>query len=184
MSGCRHPDLPERDEALAELARRYFTSHGPATLQDFTWWSGLPAADARRGVEAARVKAPHLAPSHSAPHLRTPHLAPPHSAPRTSSARTSHHVVLLPSYDEYTVAYKDRSAALDPKHAAATRNGIFSPTILIDGRIAGTWTRQLSGASVAITLRPFGPLTGERARSVAAAVARFGRFLGRPAHIV
>ncbi len=86
--------LPERDEALAELARRYFTSHGPATLQDFTWWSGLPAADARRGVEAARVKAPHLAPSHlRTPHLRThrtshrrtPHPALPRLAPRTTS---------------------------------------------------------------------------------------------------
>jgi hypothetical protein len=68
----------DRDEALAELARRYFTSHGPATLQDFTWWSGLLAADARRGVEAACVKAPHLA----------PHTSPPRSpfAPRRSSA--------------------------------------------------------------------------------------------------
>ncbi len=79
-----------------------------------------------------------------APHTRT-------VAPRTShrpSARTSHHAVLLPPYDEYTVAYKDRSAALDPKHAAAARNGIFSPTILIDGRIAGTWTRRLTKDAV------------------------------------
>ena len=159
----------DRDEALAELARRYFTSHGPATLQDFTWWSGLPVADARRGVEAARVKAPHLAPTHP--------------APRTSSARPSHHAVLLPPYDEYTVAYKDRSAALDPKHAAATRNGIFSPTILIDGRIAGTWTRRLTKDAVEVGLKPFAPLRGARARSVAAAAARYGRFLGRTARI-
>ncbi len=105
----------DRDEALAELARRYFTSHGPATLQDFTWWSGLPAADARRGVEAARVKAPHLAP---------PHPAPPHPAPRTSSARTSHHVVLLPPYDEYTVAYQrpQRGAGSEARRRGAQRH--------------------------------------------------------------
>src|SRR5215813_3706284 len=39
-----------REEALAKLTLRYFTSHGPATLQDFVWWSGLTAADARRGL--------------------------------------------------------------------------------------------------------------------------------------
>jgi hypothetical protein len=166
----------DRDEALAELAHRYFTSHGPATLQDFTWWSGLVAADARRAVEAAGAGAPHLAPSHLAPRV---------SAQRTSAPRTSRpHAVLLPPYDEYTVAYRDRSAALDPKNAAAARNGIFSPTIVLDGRIAGTWTRQLSRDAVIIALKPFAPLTGLRARSVAAAAARYGRFIGRPARIV
>jgi len=174
----------DRDEALAELARRYFTSHGPATLQDFTWWSGLPAGDARRGVEAARVKAPHLTPSHAAP--RT-------AAPRTSARRTSHsalrssssrpHVVLLPPYDEYTVAYKDRSAALDPKHAAATRNGIFSPAILIDGRIAGLWARGFTPSGVTIALRPLARLTTAESRAIAAAAGRYGRFLGLPARI-
>ena len=92
--------------------------------------------------------------------------------------------MLLPPYDEYTVAYKDRSAALDPKHAAAARNGIFSPTIVIDGRIAGTWTRRLTKDAVEVGLKPFAPLTGARARSVAAAAARYGRFLGRTARIV
>ena len=93
----------DRDEALAELARRYFTSHAPATVQDFTWWSGLSAADARRAVEAAGAGAPYLAAGTF--------------APRTAAPRTSHlppHVLLLPPYDEYTVAYRDRSAALDP----------------------------------------------------------------------
>jgi hypothetical protein len=116
--------------------------------------------------------------------VKAPHLAPPHPAPRTSSARTSHHVVLLPPYDEFTVAYRDRSAALDPKHAAAARNGIFSPTILIDGRIAGTWTRRLTKDAVEVGLKPFAPLTGARARGVAAAAARYGRFLGRAARLV
>jgi hypothetical protein len=155
----------DRDEALAELAHRYFASHGPATLQDFTWWSGLLAADARRAVEAAG--------------------APRITAHRTLPPRTSRpHVALLPPYDEYTVAYRDRSAALDPAHAAAAKNGIFSPTVVLDGRIVGTWTRRLSRGEVAIALKPFAPLTGARARSVAAAAARYGRFLGRPAHIV
>ena len=99
--------------------------------------------------------------------------------------RTSHvsHVVLLPPYDEYTVAYRDRSAALDPKHAAAARNGIFSPTIVLDGRISGLWTRRLEQDAVAIALKPFAPLTGASARLVAREAARYGRFLGRPARV-
>jgi hypothetical protein len=162
----------DRDEALAELARRYFTSHGPATVQDFIWWSGLPAADARRAVEAVGAAAPHLASGTA--------------APRTSARRTSQrpHAVLLPPYDEYTVAYRDRSAALDPAHAAAAKNGIFRPTVLLDGRIVGTWTRRLSRDAVDIALKPFAPLTGARARSVVAAAARYGRFIGRSAGIV
>jgi hypothetical protein len=146
----------DRDEALAELARRYFTSHAPATLQDFTWWSGLSPADARRAVDAA--------------------------GPRASAPRTSHrsHAVLLPPYDEYTVAYRDRSAALDPKHAAAAGGGIFWPTIVLDGRIAGTWTRRLTADAVTIALKPFAKLARANARLVAREIARYGRFLGRP----
>ena len=148
----------DRDAALAELARRYFTSHGPATLQDFTWWSGLLAADARRAVEAAG---------------RT-------VAPRTFAPRTPHrpHVVLLPSYDEYTVAYLDRSAALDPRHAAATRNGL-SPIVVIDGRIAGTWSPAATRAAVKVSLRLFRALTLPERRALAAAVERYRVFTRR-----
>ena len=170
----------DREEALAELARRYFTSHGPATLHDFIWWSGLSAADARRAVESAGVRASRLmSPALGATAPGTP--ARGTSAPRRALRP---HAVLLPPYDEYTVAYRDRSAALDPVHAAAAKNGIFSPTIVLDGRIVGTWTRRLSRDAVAIALKPFAPLAGARARGVAAAAARYGRFLGRPARIV
>jgi hypothetical protein len=162
----------DRDDALAELARRYFTSHAPATLQDFTWWSGLSPADARRAVAAAGASVLHLAACTT--------------APRTSARRTSHgpHAVLLPPYDEYTVAYRDRSAALDPKHAAAARNGIFSPTIVLDGRIKGLWTRRLEKEAVSIALKPFAPLTGASVRHVASEAARYGRFVGRRARVV
>jgi hypothetical protein len=91
---------------------------------------------------------------------------------------------LLPPYDEYTVAYRDRTAALDPKHAVAARNGIFSPTILIDGRVAGLWTRRLDKDAVAINLQPFAALTRDQMRRISTQAARYGRFLGRSARIV
>jgi hypothetical protein len=152
--------LLDRDEALAELARRYFTSHGPATLQDFIWWSGLSAADARAAFALAGSPKPA----------------------RADATVRSPHVLLLPPYDEYMVAYKDRSAALDPKHATATRNGIFSPTIVIDGRIAGLWTRRSDDAGVTILLQPLTRLNRSQSRATAAAATRYGRFLGRPVH--
>lgn len=169
----------DRDEALAELARRYFTSHAPATMQDFTWWSGLSPADARRAVAAAGAGAPHLAAGTAA--SRTSH-----RALRTAARPIPHrpHALLLPPYDEYTVAYRDRSAALDPKHAAAARNGIFGPTIVLDGRIVGTWKRRLDRDRVEIAVQTFGKLSEAGARLVAREAARYGRFLGRAAHLV
>jgi hypothetical protein len=163
----------DRDEALAELARRYFTSHGPATLKDFGWWSGLSAGDARTGLELAK------------PQLRTARsegvaywLAEPRRGPVAPG-----HTVLLPRYDEYTVAYRDRRAALDPRHAAAARNGIFSPTILVDGRIIGTWTRRLAGDTATVALQPFAKLSPASARAVATAAVRYGRFVGHPVRV-
>jgi hypothetical protein len=172
--------IPSRDEALAALALRYFTSHGPATLQDFGWWSGLSAADMRRAVDIAGAPL-RTATIEGDTYLHAGRTRGP--APATNKAG-SPHAVLLPPYDEYTVAYRDRRAALDPKHAAAARNGIFSPTLLLNGRIAGTWTRRLTKDGVAVALQPFSRLSGGRARAAAAAVARYGRFIGRPARIL
>jgi hypothetical protein len=161
----------DRDEALGEMARRYFTSHGPATSADFAWWSGLTATEARRAMEIAGRDLRRASVDGMWHWL---------SASATAGGTRSPRAVLLPCYDEYTVAYRDRSAALDPRHAVRARNGIFRPTILLDGRIVGTWTRRLTGAGVAIALTPFARLTGERRRAVAAAADRYARFLDRP----
>ena len=167
----------DRDQALAELARRYFTSHGPATTADFTWWSGLSAADARTALASARSHLHRTAiDGHDYWHGATP-------ASAQKPARRSARALLLPPYDEYTVAYRDRSAALDPAHAAASRNGIFAPTIVLDGRIAGLWTRRLTTKGVAIAVQPFTPPTGPQARRIAAEAARYGRFIDPPARV-
>ena len=148
-----------RDEALGELAARYFTSHAPATEQDFRWWSGLPTGDARRAVEIARVD--------------------PEKTRAPAATVPSPHLVLLPAYDEFTVAYLDRSAALDPKDATKAGNGI-SPTIVLDGRIVGTWTRVEKVREVTVVPRLFRKLTTPESDALAAAVARYRAFK-RPA---
>jgi len=85
----------------------------------------------------------------------------------------------LPAYDEYTVAYKDRSAVLDPMHAkrASSGNNIFSPIIVIDGQVVGTWKRRLEKESVVITTDPFTSLTKGDRQSLARATRQYGAFL-------
>lgn len=163
-----------REEALSELARRYFTSHGPATLQDFMWWSSLTMADARAGVEAAKV---HLA--RDIVEGQTYWLA--RSMPNGKDPPPN--VFLLPAFDEYTVSYKDRSAVLDPLYAKRvnSRNGIFSSAIVVDGQIVGTWKRILKKDSVVISPTLFTSLNKAEKRALAAAAHQYGEFLGLPA---
>ena len=160
----------ERDEALAELARRYFTSHGPATLQDFVWWSGLTAADARAGLEMAKSQLIQEAIGGQAYWL----------SPSTPTAKVaSPTAYLLPPYDEYTVAYKDRTAGLDPAYAKQTGNGIFSPTIAVNGQIVGTWKRTFKKDAAAITPSPFTSLSEAQNQAIAAAAERYSKFVGK-----
>ena len=167
----------ERDEALAELARRYFTSHGPATIQDYAWWSGLTLTDARAGLAAVRGE---LAQAQIDDQVYW-------FAAAEDGARLSSPVAhLLPVYDEYAVAYRDRSAFLAPAFAARpdSGNGIFRPSILIDGRTVGTWTRTLKNDVVSIAPNLFRHLTGAERDALAAAAGRYGAFLGRRPELV
>lgn len=160
------PPARDRDAALGELARRYFTSHGPATLADFAWWTGLPLGDARRAHALARPDLEELTVD-GQPCAWVPS--------RRRAAGPAVH--LLPPYDEYTVAYRDRGAILDPAHAAHTGNGIFSPVIAIAGQIAGTWTRELRRDRVVVRANLLRPAAA--AAPLAAAVARYAAFHGR-----
>ncbi|HEX6478252.1 MAG TPA: winged helix DNA-binding domain-containing protein [Ktedonobacteraceae bacterium] len=160
----------ERDEALAELAHRYFTSHGPATPQDFVWWSGLTAADARVGLEIVKSQLVKETIDGQIYWL----------SPSTETVNVSSPTAyLLPAYDEYTVAYKDRSAVLDPAYAEQTGNGIFNPTITVDGQIVGTWKRTFKKDGVVITQDLFRSLSEAENQAIAAAVERYGRFIGK-----
>lgn len=163
--------LLDRDAALAELARRYFRSHGPATLRDFVWWSGLSVRDARQGIALAT------------PSLREVHINDQacwlsrEELPIDTNAPSAH---LLPAFDEYFLGYADRSLALDVSHFkhVMTNNGIFRPTILIDGEIAGIWARIVKKGSVSVTLQLFRRLSENEISAVRLAAQCYARFLG------
>jgi len=162
------------EESLAELAGRYFRSRGPATLRDFVWWSGLTTADARSGLELAK---PRLSGENFGG--ETYWLAP--SAP--AAVGDAPDAFLLPAFDEYTVAYKDRGAVLDPAHAPLVNagGGILGPTVVVGGRVVGTWKRELKKDSVVVSTNLFAPLKASERRAVEEAAERYGAFLGLPA---
>ena len=167
----------ERDVALAELARRYFTSHGPATVQDFVWWSGLTVADARAGLDAAK---PHLVEEKADGQT---YWLPP-NMPGAPPLPLVH---LLPAYDEYMVAYRDRSAALRDAHArhlATPSATILGPIIVVDGQYAGAWTRRVHKDTVVIAAQPLLPLSDAQQHALAETASRYGEFVGLRARLV
>jgi hypothetical protein len=157
---------------LGELARRYFRSHGPATLADYAWWSGLALADARAGLALAQ---PELA----AQHLNGQDYWGPAGA--SVSAGRSSAAYLLPAFDEFVLGYTDRTVVLDARHSPRVlgSNGIFYPTLVIDGQVIGTWKRTLKPKQVDVSLSSFAPLTRPQRAAAAAAAERYGAFLGR-----
>jgi hypothetical protein len=123
------------DEALAELTKRYFTSHGPAVVADFAWWSGLTKTQARAGLEMAKSGL-----IRETVGGQTYWLAP--DLPLVKEPSFTAH--LLPNYDEYLLSYRDSSPVLDPSHAHMIEpsNPIFGHFLVIDGRMVGTWRRD------------------------------------------
>ncbi|MDQ2774557.1 MAG: winged helix DNA-binding domain-containing protein [Acidobacteriota bacterium] len=162
----------EREVALGELARRYFFGHGPATLQDFVWWTGLTISEAKIGLSNVCLQLLQQV-------VDGVSFWMPQEPQILNSARGA--AYLLPGFDEYLLGYKDRSAVLEPRHSRKIvpgGNGMFLPTIVIEGRVVGTWKRVLKKHEAAITFVPFEPLRDAEQSAVATAAQRYRRFLG------
>lgn len=165
---------PTNQEALATLGRRYFESHGPARAQDFAWWSGLRAADARRAVDAARPALREVGDGRLSGLVSA---SPPRSRRNPPAAE------LLPPWDEYLVAYRDRSLGTREVRGGTGLALIGKPVVLIDGQIRGTWRRAISGETVRVNLELWSPLAAAERRAVLDAAERFGRFLGKTVEV-
>jgi hypothetical protein len=168
-----HTKALSREEALSELAYRYFTGHGPATVADFAWWSGLSASDARLAVHLAdrRLEEENI----DGRAVWFPRGAAPMPGPIQRSR-----AYLLPAFDEFVVGYADRSAALDRARATLVNNGggILKPTIVLGGRIVGIWQRRLDRGKVFFSPAPFTSLPKTKMRAVAAEFRRYADFVG------
>ena len=158
-----------RDEALHELARRYFRSHGPATLRDFVWWSGLATADARRGLEMSRAR------------KRVVNGATYWTLGAASAAARQRALLhLLPIYDEYLVAYRDRAAV---PHGASMLPSVaggfvkFQHAVIVGGQVAGTWRPAMRGGNLQINVATLRKLTAAEQRALERVKERYRRFV-------
>lgn len=166
----RAPRTPRlsRDQAVAELVRRFFQSHGPATPRDFAWWSGLTTADAKRGLEIVGGRSTEI------DGLTYWTVGRPRPARATASR-----LHLLPIYDEYIVAYRDRVAVphgserLVPLGPGLT----FQHALVIDGQIGGTWKTRKRVKGVTVEPIPLRGLAKSEERALAGARARCEHFL-------
>jgi hypothetical protein len=166
----------DRDESLLELTRRYFATRGPATLQDFSWWSGLTVADAKRGVEAAGLFL------HRETRDDRSYWFAPSTRDSIRQARTAH---LLPNYDEYFIGFKDRSAISERLRKSVVNprvDALMGHILFVDGQIVGAWRRTLS-KRVDVEIDLLVPLTASERKLVSAAAERFGRFLELPVRL-
>ena len=162
-----------RDEALCRLARTYFGSHGPATLIDFAWWSGLAARDARSAIDAV---GPGL--EQETVGGRTYCFV----AARPPALRRAPTVHLLPNFDEYLVAYQHREPITRAARSrvALSRGDLLTNCVVVDGIVVGTWKRTIGsgGATVEITLTE--RVSPRVRRALRAAADAYGDFLHRP----
>lgn len=165
------------DEALAELTTRYFSTRGPATLQDYVWWSGLTMTDARRGLEL--VKSNFICEELNG----QMYWFTENSLPRKTKTTTAH---LLPNYDEYIVAYTQRSALLNESHTVkvdARGNVLFQNTLMMEGQIFGTWKRSLQKNKVVIEILTFTMLNKAQQQAAVTSAEAYGKFLSLPVEL-
>jgi hypothetical protein len=167
-SVSRRAPFPDRLDAAAALASRYFATRGPATLKDFTWWSGLPAADARRALAAIGSSHGRSADGQQL-HWRDDDVAPLGARPRAD---------FVQCYDEAIISYTESRGILatggvafpTPRHLDG-----FVHVVLLDGRLLGHWRRGRSGS---VDIRPARRLAAAEREAVEEARERYVRFTG------
>lgn len=161
----------QREEALARLAKRYFTSHGPATIQDFAWWSGLSLTDSKIGVEAVRGEF-ETADVRGREYL---------FIAESGLTKVSGKAMLIPAFDEITIGYADRSAAMDDAVAQNpdAGGGIFKPVVMAKGKIVAAWRRTEKKDTVTIEITPLSKMPAAVVNSLEAAGSDYARFIGK-----
>ena len=169
--------IPPREQALADLAARYFTGHGPATIDDLARWAGIPKHDATAALDAVAGTL------ESAEYEDARYWF----APRVTDGALAPGVRLLPGFDEYMLGYTGRTHQLgehlETYGSKVASNGMLAATVVSDGRAIGTWRRTLKARTVAIAVHAFRPVTAAERRGISRAADAYGRFLDGEASV-
>ncbi len=170
----RVPNSPalSHEEALVALSKKYFTSHGPATVNDFAWWSGLSIANSKLAIELIKPDFQSINIDNQT-YLFDPTLH------RTIDESNIIH--FLPAFDEFLISYKDRTAsiALDNQPKAFSKNGIFYPVISINGKAVGTWKRTLKKDTAIIQTQFFNQKQIPLTDAFFKAAEQYGNYIGK-----
>jgi hypothetical protein len=170
--------LLTRDEALVELTSRYFRSHGPAQLSDFVWWSGLTMTDAKRGVQLGQSDlAQEVIDGKSYWFDPSMKIAPPASEMK---------IHLLPNYDEYFIAYKDRTAVAEValfKQAADAIRFLYGYIAVLNGRLLGGWKRTIEKDRVVVKAKLARPLDHDGKAALNAVAQQYSAYMGKPVEV-
>jgi len=163
-----------KEEALAALARRYFASRCPATLQDFSWWSGLRAGDAREGLESIKAELHEEKIQDSIYWI-------PNDLSITRPSKDPVH--LLPPFDEFIVGYTGRSASIEAKYAShmaeISNRGVFWPIIVINGQVIGIWKRTIQKDTIILDIQLFRQVSRSIQKQIEKSAAAYGLFMGK-----
>lgn len=163
-----------RDESLRTIATRFFQSHAPATIKDFVYWSGLTVADAKKAIELAGTKLKQITISDDL-YIAGASLQLP-STPIKNS------IHLMAGFDEYFLPYRMRHIIIDSEHTNHVTpggNGVFKPTVVINGVVSGVWSRQVKAHSVTLTVHMFPGVT-ITANELAHPISVYERFIAQP----
>ena len=187
---CRGPDLaddeptyvllddwvgkarPGPKDPLAELTTRYVAAYGPADVRDFATWAGIAMADARQGFERLTPRLVEIEVSGKPAWML---------AGMDDAARASRPCVrLLGAFDAYLLGYARRDLAVSPSFARRIQagGGWIHPSVVVDGRVVGTWRQQRAARMLTITVEPFGPMPRDVRPRVEAEARDVGRFFG------
>ena len=168
-------ELIERDDALLRLARRYFSTRGPATARDFAWWSGLAMSDVKRALQIAGPEIEKIALGEDVMWF-----IPSRSPKRVPSAH------LLPNYDEYFIGYKNRNAIgerLGHVKAVIGGDARVSNVVVVDGQLVGGWKRTVDKKRIIVDIVLWCRLTAAEKGRVATAGQAYSRFVDGPCEI-
>ncbi|MFD4419992.1 winged helix DNA-binding domain-containing protein [Agromyces sp. NPDC058484] len=166
----------DRDETLAGLFLAYIAGHGPASVRDFAWWSGLTLGDAR----SARAAAGDTVTAFDEDRFVASDAGwPADAAAPTPRAQSG---LVLAAFDEYFLGYADRLAVCTPEFAARIipgGNGVFQPILVSRGRVVGTWRRGQGRGATSVVLDGFDAASAIDPADFATSLRSRARFWGQ-----
>lgn len=174
----RVPETKEltKEESLGKIAGIFFSSRGPATIQDFIWWSGLSVTDSKNALEIAK---PDLVSEKSNSEIYW--FSNHYPFPKNEKIST----YLLPAFDEFLISYKNRTASLPFNYRVKTvsDNGIFRPIIVVNGQVRGLWKRTMKKDKVIIEAKLFAPVSALIKNEIKKQCEAFGLYLDKKTEI-